>query len=602
MLDRIAMVAFVLLWSGTGAAMADDPADSRVLRRAGEAVAIDGVWAQEGRFGVNRLTFAQDGTFERLLLRDGQPQERQTGRFEVPAGDALVLAYDDQPAVRYKALLEGANNLTLVTPEGGAVTYHRLPVAAPPTIANRDIAAEDTRALRPNLAALQPSASGHIGFSRYEAVGEMPVRRLYGKTGDGAGEAKFIHPGGIWETAEPEWALGGRALVFSSNFEMPRSALCTDCFIADLKTGQVRRLTGNVMPPSAVGEKSAALVCTITGKVQLPESPQSLAWVSFQGGGGKVFRFEGKGSIRVTGLPPNQTIWVKLFINRHIGRLRIVKTPPADKALEVELSMNGGNLYATRPSLSPDGKHLLVFWQHASWEVLPDQAKPPLLVGPDGEFVPATPGPVLRKPHQKGQDTVALVDVERGTPPVASWDPTKMQGNLARDARFAPDGAEFVVAVGQTLMESLTACTAASFRAGAPQVRVIVPGRLLPGQGYVGNRQAAWSPDGRQLTFVQYVSDLNGNIAGNLMIVNRDGSGLRQITRLAPNQSPAQPCFSPDGRRIAFQLVTARQPRLALLDVIAGHVQSDIWTIGVDGAAPKQLTRDGRSAEPAWGP
>jgi len=31
-------------------------------------------------------------------------------------------------------------------------------------------------------------------------------------------------------------------------------------------------------------------------------------------------------------------------------------------------------------------------------------------------------------------------------------------------------------------------------------------------------------------------------------------------------------------------------------------VVSDIWTVGADGSDPRQLTNDGRSTDPAWGP
>jgi len=32
------------------------------------------------------------------------------------------------------------------------------------------------------------------------------------------------------------------------------------------------------------------------------------------------------------------------------------------------------------------------------------------------------------------------------------------------------------------------------------------------------------------------------------------------------------------------------------------NIVSDIWTVAADGSNLTQLTRDGRSAEPAWGP
>jgi Tol biopolymer transport system component len=61
-------------------------------------------------------------------------------------------------------------------------------------------------------------------------------------------------------------------------------------------------------------------------------------------------------------------------------------------------------------------------------------------------------------------------------------------------------------------------------------------------------RTPSWSPDGKRLTFESVRGSPNGLYA--VFVVNRDGSGLVQVTDYALNAS--HPVFSPDGRRLVF--------------------------------------------------
>jgi dipeptidyl aminopeptidase/acylaminoacyl peptidase len=102
-------------------------------------------------------------------------------------------------------------------------------------------------------------------------------------------------------------------------------------------------------------------------------------------------------------------------------------------------------------------------------------------------------------------------------------------------------------------------------------------------QSEAADAQPAWSPGGTRLAFV---SDRDGY--DRIYTVRSDGTALAPLTtRGAPESSPA---FSPDGQRIAFVS------------------EGEVYVAGLDGAAPRPLTRGASEspraayAQPAWSP
>ena len=92
-----------------------------------------------------------------------------------------------------------------------------------------------------------------------------------------------------------------------------------------------------------------------------------------------------------------------------------------------------------------------------------------------------------------------------------------------------------------------------------------------------GSAHVAWSPDGRELTFVR---------GGEIYVVNADGSGQRNLTR---GRSDSKPAWSPDGRKIAF---ASRR---------TGNFE--IYVMNADGSGQRNLTRrPGDDVAPAWSP
>jgi Tol biopolymer transport system component/DNA-binding winged helix-turn-helix (wHTH) protein len=103
------------------------------------------------------------------------------------------------------------------------------------------------------------------------------------------------------------------------------------------------------------------------------------------------------------------------------------------------------------------------------------------------------------------------------------------------------------------------------------------------------NVHPAWSPDGSLIAFHSYRR-------GGIWVISSRGGAAKQIV-----ESGSRPAWSPDGRSIAFQ--SDEHPDAAPTGY-AAQVGSTLWLAGVDGAAPRALTRTGQPAgghaAPAW--
>ena len=109
---------------------------------------------------------------------------------------------------------------------------------------------------------------------------------------------------------------------------------------------------------------------------------------------------------------------------------------------------------------------------------------------------------------------------------------------------------------------------------GSSGPKVFLPGK--PGQ----DADPAWSPDGSQLTFRR-----RGKDGHNIWVVNRDGTGLTQLTT-APGDDQ-DPSWSPDGRRIAFKSARNGEP--------------DIFVMNADGSNQHLVLHNPEADDaPAW--
>jgi dipeptidyl aminopeptidase/acylaminoacyl peptidase len=98
----------------------------------------------------------------------------------------------------------------------------------------------------------------------------------------------------------------------------------------------------------------------------------------------------------------------------------------------------------------------------------------------------------------------------------------------------------------------------------------------------------AWSPDGRQIAFVTRIPSRFTGTAGEIAVMNADGSGFRVIcAETTCGQGLDDPQWSPDGTRLLFSNQGVGMfPSLGLLP-------SGVWVANADGSGVKKLTQPG---------
>lgn len=106
-----------------------------------------------------------------------------------------------------------------------------------------------------------------------------------------------------------------------------------------------------------------------------------------------------------------------------------------------------------------------------------------------------------------------------------------------------------------------------------------------PSIGVYSDEQAHWSPDGTKITFARG----GGGIVGDVIVMNADGTGKRNLTNHNANDAPM--AWSPDGSKILF--ASNRH-----------HVNYELYVMNAcDGSGVTRLTTNGSFEYPAsWSP
>jgi Tol biopolymer transport system component len=112
----------------------------------------------------------------------------------------------------------------------------------------------------------------------------------------------------------------------------------------------------------------------------------------------------------------------------------------------------------------------------------------------------------------------------------------------------------------------------------------------------VAQTDPAWSPDGGTIAYIPFGGPDGFDLA--LYVMNRDGTGQRPLLDFSAKRSINNANWSPDGRRLVFELITGRPSGRS-----AGDRQSDIAVIDADGTGLRRLTRTAAfETHPVWSP
>ncbi len=454
----------------------------------------------------------------------------------------------------------------------------------------------------PSFAFPAKADGGHIIYSKLVparlAAGGLTadtiVSKLHIMNGDGTSSQPFITSPDLSQFKEPRWSPSFDRLAFASTWLNSRSACMTDIFEARID-GAVRRVTGNELVGKApLGYGSA------TGRVdpQFKDDP-TVAYhgdqisVTAQGMDGVVIHPAADNSFKLPKVAAGDTVWVKTWVTERLATLSLIKVQPGQTTDMGTVKLNEGAFSANKPSLAIGGQHVVGMGGLTQVALSNNPLEP--VLGEPASSKQKTIG---------GAESICVYDGKTGALS-ASIDLGKLGFELAKEPAISPDGTVIACAWGKMTQENLSLLPMASVLANAPAPKVLVPGQMLmfqPGAPMIGCGGPCWSPDGKQLAFARTIVVGDGSCGAGIWVVGADGSGLREVASLGLGRICCQPCFSPDGKRVAFTAITGKFGPLKVEQVIGGQFTLDIQVVDLASGKLTALTSDGASCEPAWGP
>jgi hypothetical protein len=586
-----------------------------------EARDLAGEWALVGDGLQVRVVLRADGRFTRTV-KGAEGVDSESGTWSLVEGDLAIRTEGGGEVLRIPFRLVDPDTLELSGEDGTRLRLTRqsprpIPVPTGP-------GADVTR--------LAPCPTGHILYSRAERAmvrdgagrtTPIPTHQIWVMTGDGRDAAPFVAPPGFEEARDGKWARDGRSVAFASSWRNSASCNYMDAFVVDLAGGALNRVTGCWRSAGPVKGYGTLRINVIAGGIrqERPGTPATATddETGVMAGRTAISWLGGDGQIRILSqigrhtlvqnrlgqqvdvglwqavIPdvPAGRIWVKGVASSTVGDVAFADVPPGGVG-EATLTLCTGNVLVNRPGLTPDGRHVVA---EVCWNSVTRRSDE------------STTGIEFEHREIQSYSAVKVFDAASGQF-VGGWDPSVMPLGSSRNPDVSPDGRLVAFNAGPAFLESIVLCSLESLCRSRPEPSVIAKGVTRPdldlGVAYrYGFISPAWSPDGRRIAFVQTVADTSANLAGNVFVVSADGSGVRQVTRFPAHMLPNRPCWSPDGRRLAFDVSTSRDGKPlnpakgpnADLEIYT----TDIYSIADDGTDLRRLTTDGISGGPSWG-
>lgn len=443
-------------------------------------------------------------------------------------------------------------------------------------------------------------AGGHIIYSKVlmkpiaGTTAQVPVKKLFVMDGaTGGNKLPFFTPPEYTCAHEARWSPDFGQLIFSSDLRNERSALMQDIFRAKADGTVFHRVTGNEAPATAA---RGVIRGRIVDNVQREEwqQPTGHSVINITAAGvGAVIHPNPDLTFELPNVAAADETWIKVWLDRNTGNL-VTRRVTAGQVTNVgDIPLRGLNLLAGRGSVGVNSRYMV-----GMGEMVQIEKNAPNPIDERG-------GTQLVK---GGATSLTLFDLTRRGLLCATFKQNPFTADAAKDPAMAPNGQTIACSYGQASIEDLALVSVQSLLSDQPQPQVLVQGgRIFPSEmnGFltanVSNNSPAWSPDGARIVFAQTYMGTTFT-TGEICIVNANGSGMRKLTQTRADQLCTQPCFSPDGKKIAFVIVQGKNGPISPEQLVMMNFTADIYTMNTDGTGIKRLTDDGVSAEPAWGP
>jgi len=439
---------------------------------------------------------------------------------------------------------------------------------------------------------------GHIVYTHYEPVAlpGMPgfaLPRLYVMNGDGTGSKVFFNPGEFYQAKEPRWAPDYQHLVFSSDWKAELSCCTQDLFLVKADGTAMLRVTGDEFrdqAPKQFGDIKGVVV----DNVYQPgtNDPTSMVFgrtakqimITAKGLGGVVIHPQDNTTHNypfvLTHVPAGKA-WVKIWCDKNLGYVGWVDVQPNAVTNLGQVPLNSGLLWAAKPSISVNAGYLTGTGGKTSVD--------PATLKPSGSTTAY---------QISGAENVCLFRSADGQV-LGTLEPKLLF--MPNDPCISPDGKWVALNFGQFGTQSLVLIAPDDLvKQNYTAMKLLAQGQNDYLTGMYSFANPSWSADGKRLVFTR-IGLLREIVTGEICTVNADGTGLRQLTRVGGNLLCGQPCFSPDGTKVAFTVAQGNFGPLKIEQVIGRQFKVNIFAMNADGSGITQLTRDGISAEPAWG-